>query len=83
MDGITLGLDSQGSEARYIIKAIGILVPQMAYSLVMVSDSILVQPQVAPPNFHPDPSVGPIADQVLVTLSAVLKYSVQLMVRIL
>ena len=69
VDGITLGLDSQGSEARYIIKAIGILVPQMAYSLVMVSGSILVQPQVAPPNFEPDPSVGPVPDKVLVTLS--------------
>jgi hypothetical protein len=69
VDRITLGLDSQGSEARYVIKSIGILVTQMSYSLVMVSDSILVQPQVAPPNFEPDPSVDPIVDKVLITLS--------------
>jgi hypothetical protein len=69
MDGNTLRLHSKGSEARYTIKAMGILVPQMADGLVMVSGSILVQPQVPPPNFGTDPNVGPFVDKVLVTLS--------------
>jgi len=66
--GIVLGLDPEGKEASYVIRALASLPPGMGDSVVATSGKIIVQPQVEPPVIVPE-SAGPYTDSVEVTVT--------------
>ena len=66
--GLTLGLDPEGKEATYVVRAMAILPPNMGDSFVATSGRITVQPPVATPVIAPD-SVGPYKGSVEVSIA--------------
>ena len=79
-DGVKLGLNADGNEADYVIKAIAVLPPDLGDSFVATSGRIIVMPPVSPPEFTPN-SEGPFKDKVQITMAsateqAIIRYTI-------
>ena len=67
-EGIVLGLDADGNEATYVIKAIATLEPSMGDSFLAISGQLVIQPPVAIPALSPA-TPGPFENSVQVTIT--------------